>query len=42
MQQQLSVITLGVSDLARSKRFYAEGFGWTPVFENNEIAFSTK
>lgn len=39
MQQQISVITLGVSDLARSKRFYAEGFGWTPVFENDEIAF---
>ncbi|MET0377334.1 MAG: VOC family protein [Rhizorhabdus sp.] len=39
MQQQLSVITLGISDLARSKRFYGEGFGWTPVFENEEIAF---
>lgn len=39
MQQQLSVITLGISDLARSKRFYTEGFGWTPVFENDEIAF---
>ena len=39
MQQQVSVITLGIADLARSKRFYAEGFGWTPVFENEEIAF---
>ena len=39
MQQQISVITLGISDLARSKRFYAEGFGWTPIFENNEIVF---
>lgn len=39
MQQQISVITLGVADLAASKRFYAEGFGWTPVFENDEIAF---
>jgi catechol 2,3-dioxygenase-like lactoylglutathione lyase family enzyme len=39
MQQQLSVITLGVSDLARSKRFYAEGFGWKTVFESNEIDF---
>jgi catechol 2,3-dioxygenase-like lactoylglutathione lyase family enzyme len=39
MQQQISVITLGVADLARSKRFYAEGFGWRPVFENEEIAF---
>ena len=39
MQQQISVITLGVSDLARSRRFYADGFGWAPVFENDEIAF---
>ena len=39
MQQQISVVTIGTSDLARSKRFYAEGFGWTPVFENDEIIF---
>lgn len=39
MQQQLSVITLGVADLARSSRFYRQGFGWTPVFENEEIVF---
>lgn len=38
-QQQISVVTLGVADLARSKRFYGDGFGWTPVFENEEIAF---
>lgn len=39
MQQQISVITLGVSELARSRRFYVEGFGWSPVFENDEIVF---
>jgi len=39
MQQQISVITIGVLDLDRSKRFYVEGFGWTPVFENEEIIF---
>lgn len=39
MQQQISVITLGIADLARSKRFYVEGFGWRPVFENEEIVF---
>lgn len=39
MQQQISVITLGIADLARSRRFYAEGFGWTPVFENEEVIF---
>jgi catechol 2,3-dioxygenase-like lactoylglutathione lyase family enzyme len=39
MQQQISVITLGVDDVAASNRFYAEGFGWRPVFENDEIVF---
>lgn len=39
MQQQISVITLGVRELARSRKFYTEGFGWTPVFENEEIIF---
>jgi catechol 2,3-dioxygenase-like lactoylglutathione lyase family enzyme len=39
MQQQITVITLGVADLARSRRFYVEGFGWKPVFENPEIVF---
>jgi len=39
MQQQISVITLGIADLARSRRFYCDGFGWTPVFQNDEIVF---
>jgi len=39
MQQQISVITLAIADLARSRRFYVEGFGWKPVFENPEIVF---
>jgi catechol 2,3-dioxygenase-like lactoylglutathione lyase family enzyme len=39
MQQQLSVITLGIAHLARSRRFYCDGFGWTPVFQNDEIVF---
>jgi len=39
MQQQISLITIGISDQVRSRRFYAEGFGWTPVFENDEIVF---
>jgi uncharacterized protein len=37
--QQVSVITLGIADLARSRHFYVDGFGWTPVFENEEIVF---
>jgi len=39
MQQQISVVTLGINDLARSRRFYVQGFGWTPIFENGEIIF---
>jgi len=39
MQQQISVITIGIRDLSRSRRFYVDGFGWKPVFENDEIVF---
>lgn len=39
MQQQIAAITLGVGELARSRRFYVEGFGWQPAFENAEIIF---
>ncbi|MBY6240675.1 VOC family protein [Methylosinus sp. Sm6] len=39
MRQQISVVTLGVADLDRSRRFYRDGFGWSPVFENEEIVF---
>lgn len=38
-RQLISVITLGVADLARSRRFYVEGFGWAPAFQNDEIVF---
>ncbi|WP_375691251.1 VOC family protein [Pseudooceanicola sp. LIPI14-2-Ac024] len=26
-------------DAARARRFYGDGFGWSPVFEADEIAF---
>ena len=39
MQQQISVITLGVRDIAASSRFYRDGFGWKPVFEQDDIVF---
>jgi catechol 2,3-dioxygenase-like lactoylglutathione lyase family enzyme len=39
MDQQISLITLGVSDIARSLAFYRNGFGWTPVFELDDVAF---
>ena len=38
-KQLISAITLGIEDLARSKAFYVDGFGWTPVFENDDIVF---
>ncbi|MDR7102520.1 VOC family protein [Croceicoccus sp. BE223] len=37
--QSLAVVTLGTADAARSRRFYGEGFGWRPVFEQADIAF---
>jgi uncharacterized protein len=37
--QQISVITLGIADLVASRRFYQQGFGWKPAFENEEISF---
>ncbi len=39
MEQRISIVTLGVKDLAASKRFYVEGLGWKPAFENPEIIF---
>lgn len=39
MDQRVSIITLGVNNLDTSRRFYVEGFGWKPVFENKEIIF---
>ena len=37
--QSVSVITLPVSDMTRSQRFYEEGFGWVPCFDGGEIRF---
>ncbi|MDB5999960.1 MAG: gloA [Rhizobacter sp.] len=39
MKQQVSVITLPVADLAASKAFYAEGLGWSPVFDDGDVVF---
>lgn len=36
MQPRLSLVTLGVSDLARSKKFYCDGLGWTPSSAGND------
>ena len=38
MKQRVSLVTLGVSDYARSKAFYA-GLGWSPALDIEETAF---
>jgi uncharacterized glyoxalase superfamily protein PhnB len=40
MEHRMSLITLGVTDLARSRRFYAQGLGWHPSSASTEqVAF---
>jgi uncharacterized protein len=39
MEQRLSLVTLGVADLARARRFYEEGLGWKRGNENPDVAF---
>lgn len=36
MEQRLSLITLGVKDLATSRRFYLDGLGWKQTASSNE------
>ena len=41
MEQHINYITLGVANLAESRRFYREVFGWQETADSNEnIAFS--
>jgi catechol 2,3-dioxygenase-like lactoylglutathione lyase family enzyme len=40
MEQRLSLITLGVADLERSRAFYADELGWTPsTLGSGEVVF---
>ena len=39
MEQRLSVITLGVADLERARRFYEEGLGWRRGNDHDEVVF---
>ncbi|HEY2120811.1 MAG TPA: VOC family protein [Candidatus Acidoferrum sp.] len=39
MDQRISLVTLGVKNLETSKRFYVDGLGWKPVYEDKEIIF---
>lgn len=36
MDQRLTVVTLGVRDLARARKFYVDGLGWKPAKGSNE------
>lgn len=36
MRQKLSIVTLGVSDLNRSRIFYEDGLGWKPSSASQE------
>lgn len=39
MEQRLSLITLGVADIARSRHFYEDGLGWSKGNPQDEVAF---
>lgn len=39
MEQRLSVLTLGVADLERSRRFYEGGLGWRRGNDHAEVVF---
>lgn len=39
MEQRISLITLGVDDLARARRFYEDGLGWQPHDTPDGVVF---
>ena len=39
MEQRLSLITLGVADLARARQFYEGGLGWIKSNAEEEVVF---
>lgn len=40
MEQRISLITLGVRDIARARRFYEQGLGWQAhALSSNDVAF---
>lgn len=39
MEQRISLVTLGVADLERSRHFYEEGLGWQPGYVSEEVVF---
>lgn len=39
MDPRISLVSLGVADLARARRFYVDGLGWAPAFETPQVLF---
>jgi catechol 2,3-dioxygenase-like lactoylglutathione lyase family enzyme len=39
MEQRLSMVTLGVADLERARRFYENGLGWQRANQHPEVVF---
>lgn len=39
MEQRMSVVTIGVADLALSQRFYEQGLGWSLSSADEQIKF---
>lgn len=40
MEQRLSIVTLGVDDVAETRRFFEEGLGWrAAAYDSEDIAF---
>ena len=39
MEQRVSLITLGVDDLPRARRFYEDGLGWVPAAAPEGVVF---
>jgi len=39
VEQRISLVTLGVADLERSRRFYEDGLGWTRSNRDDGVVF---
>lgn len=39
VEARCSIVTLGVADLAASRRFYSDGLGWDPVLDLDGVVF---
>lgn len=39
MEQRLSLVTLGVADLDRARRFYEDGLGWKRANKDESVVF---